>query len=268
MEKEMLRKVQNELLEIAIEIKRVCEKNNIQFFLHGGTLLGAVRHHGFIPWDDDIDISMLRDDYEKWNSIAARDLGENYYWQTWENEDGYPLPFGKVRKRNTIYLEGKAKMLKENGFFVDVFPLDYAPISEKDRVSLQKGQSKLFKMLLMQCKWKPWMINNKLNMKVYIYYLWPKLCSMFSTREALIMQYDYITKNVGNTQYVYEHLFPKYYNIEWFADTVKCDFEGVEFPAMKNYSDYLSVTYGDYMKLPPENERENRHSIEMIIFDD
>ena len=107
MEKDLLRKVQLTQLEIAKEIHRVCEENDIRYFLSDGTFLGAVRHQGFIPWDDDMDIGMLREDYEKFCRIAPQKLGEKYVFQNWYTDPNYGLPFGKVMKRGTVYQESK-----------------------------------------------------------------------------------------------------------------------------------------------------------------
>lgn len=107
MERELLRKVQLKQLEIAKEIKRVCEENEIGYFLCYGTFLGAVRHKGFIPWDDDLDLGMLRADYEKFCRIAPSALKPEFCLQTWYTDPNYGLPFGKVMLRNTIYLESK-----------------------------------------------------------------------------------------------------------------------------------------------------------------
>lgn len=138
MDKVTLRKVQLEQLCIAKEIKRVCDENGIQYFLDAGTLLGAVRHHGFIPWDDDLDIGMKRDEYERFCKIAPKALHKEFYWQEWRNDKEYALPFGKVRKRNTIYIEERSHILTENGFYVDVFPYDYAPTDENKRKNIDK----------------------------------------------------------------------------------------------------------------------------------
>ena len=125
MEREVLLKVQPILLDMVKEISRVCEENGIRYFLYRGTFLGAVRHRGFIPWDDDMDVAMPRKDYEKFCRIAPEKLGNQYCFQNWHTDDAYAHPFGKVRKRGTVYVEAKCHRLPENGFYVDIYPLDF-----------------------------------------------------------------------------------------------------------------------------------------------
>ena len=119
MEQEVLRKVQPILLEMLKEIRRVCDENGIRYFLYRGTFLGAVRHKGFIPWDDDMDVAMLRSDYEKFCEIAPQKLSDEYCFQNWHTDRDYAHPFGKVRKRGTVYVEAKCRRLPENGFYID-----------------------------------------------------------------------------------------------------------------------------------------------------
>ena len=130
MNNEDLRKVQLVQLEIAKEVKRVCDDNNIKYFLTAGTLLGAVRHRGFIPWDDDLDIGMLRKDYDEFCKIAPKHLNSKYCFQTWDTPL-YPFPFGKVRKNGTIFIESKANTSMDVGIYVDI--LVYNDASEEEK---------------------------------------------------------------------------------------------------------------------------------------
>ena len=128
MDNQILRKVQLTQLEIAKEFKRICEENNLIYMMESGTLLGAVRHKGFIPWDDDLDMSMPRDDYEKFLSIANEIIDPKYEIVNWREESAYAHPFCKIIKKNTVYKEEKdgAKDSK-NGIYIDIFPYDVYP---------------------------------------------------------------------------------------------------------------------------------------------
>ena len=156
MERELLRKVQLTQLEIAKEIRRVCEENDIPYFLTCGTLLGAVRHQGFIPWDDDMDVGMLRENYEKFCRIAPEKLKPEYCWQSWYTDPNYALPFGKVRKRGTLYLEAKSHRLAENGFYVDIFPYDAVSPDAEQRQETAGRLLKIYRTKLMKSHYQPW----------------------------------------------------------------------------------------------------------------
>ena len=132
MDKETLRKVQLAQLEIAKEFKRICDENQLQYFMDSGTLLGAVRHKGFIPWDDDMDFGMMRDQYEKFLSVAPDILGEKFFIQTWSSDENYPYAFCKIGKKDTVYRESvsqKSKMHHE--LYIDIFPYDVYPEESK-----------------------------------------------------------------------------------------------------------------------------------------
>ena len=146
----MLRKLQLTELEILREIKRVCLENGIHFFLCSGTFLGAVRHQGFIPWDDDLDIGMLREDYERFCRLAPEKLSPDFCLQNWHTDSAYALPFGKVRKRNTLLVERKSIQLEENGIYVDVFPFDFAPASLSEQRRLARKLVSLFRRKMMK----------------------------------------------------------------------------------------------------------------------
>lgn len=134
MDKNVLEKLHEKILEIYQEISRICDKHGLTYFVVGGTLLGAEIHKGYIPWDDDLDIAMPRDDYEKFINIYSKELGERFYLHHTSTDPEYWLSFAKVRLNNTIFLEEKRKNVNSHaGIYVDIFPFDYA--SEKNTIS-------------------------------------------------------------------------------------------------------------------------------------
>ena len=123
-----LRKLQLCELEILCEFVRICEKHNLQYFLVGGTLLGAVRHQGFIPWDDDIDVAMPREDYDRFAAIADKELAPQYFYQSPDTDPYYFLTYAKLRKNGTEVYEERFKNAKfHKGVFIDIIPLDICP---------------------------------------------------------------------------------------------------------------------------------------------
>lgn len=123
-----LRQFQMEELEILKEFARICDKYNLRYYLVGGTLLGAVRHRGFIPWDDDIDVAMLRHDYERFAKICQNELGNRYFYQNTETDPYYFLTYAKIRKNGTEVYEERFSTAKfHKGIFIDIFPLDFCP---------------------------------------------------------------------------------------------------------------------------------------------
>ncbi len=268
----MLRRVQLTQLEIAREIKRVCEENDIRFFLLGGTYLGAVRHQGFIPWDDDMDLGMLRGEYEKFCRIAPEKLGPDYCLQTWYTEPNYGLPFGKVMKRGTVYLESKkSRRLQENGIYVDIFPFDSVPQDLQQRQKLAKHLLRLYRLRLMKCGYKPWMEEDKVLWHKRLGYLFYQLQALFCGKQALARDYDALAEAQPDTDTVSEQsgmAQPLYVRRAWCEDLVNYTFEGEQFPAPRAYDEFLTIYYGDYMQLPPEDQRENRHQIVQVDFGD
>ena len=270
MEQEVLRKVRQTQLEIAREIRRVCQENEISCFLAHGTFLGAVRHGGFIPWDDDMDMGMLRSDYEKFCRIAPEKLKPEFCLQTWYTEPNYGLPFGKVMKRNTLYLENKkTRRLENNGIYVDIFPYDYAPEDVQERNRLTATLLSIYRVKLMKSGYKPWMEDDRIVWKKRIGYLYYQLKSLFVTRERLARDYDTLAVAVHDSSVICERngrTKLDCYDRSWVEELADYTFEGETFKGPKDYDKYLTSLYGDYMELPPEGERENRHQIIAIDF--
>ena len=270
MEQEVLRKVRSVQFEIAKEIRRVCEENDISYFLAHGTFLGAVRHGGFIPWDDDMDMGMMRSDYEKFCRIAPSKLKPEFCLQNWYTEPNYALPFAKVMKRGTVYLENKkTRRLQDNGIYVDIFPYDYAPEDPGEMKRLTASLLSIYRVKLMKSGYKPWMENDSIVWKKRIGYLYYQLKSLFVSQQRLSRDYDTLAVAVHDSPVICERngrTKPDCYDRAFVEELADYSFEGEIFKGPKNYDRYLSTLYGDYMELPPEGERENRHQIIEIDF--
>ena len=214
MEREVLQKVQPILLDIAREIKRVCEENDIRYFMYRGTFLGAVRHLGFIPWDEDMDFAMLREDYEKFCRIAPQALGKDYCFQNWHTDPGYAHPFGKVRKRGTLYVEAKCRPLQENGFYVDIYPLDNAPGDPALQHRLARQQLHLYRVKLMKSGYTPWMEDRKIIWKKRIGYLLYQTAALFVSQQTLIRKYESLSRVEEGTRVYEQSALPVSYYFE------------------------------------------------------
>lgn len=262
-QEEQLKLVEIKLLKI---FDKICKKHNISYWLDGGTLLGAIRHKGFIPWDDDIDIGMLREDYEKFLKIAKEELPNDIFLQNWYTEKHFYLPMTKLRDKysSVIEIENRNKN-NHSGIFIDIFPFDYLP---KNR--FLKNVQMLIYFLLKSLKLEAdptqlKMKNIKGNRKIKILTLLilKKLGKIIPKRI-----YIYIYKVVNQFFYrispsseIGDGLVnPTYYkkstrNIEQIFPLTEVIFENNKYSAPRNIDLYLRGLYKNYMELPPEEER-------------
>ena len=271
MEQALLRRVQLQQLEILKEVRRVCRENGIGYFLCCGTLLGAVRHQGFIPWDDDLDIGMLREDYEAFCRIAPEKLNPRFAIQNWYTEPDYPLPFAKVRMRDTLYVEAKSARFRENGFYIDVFPFDNAPEEPAAQASHAVKLNDIFRTKLMKSGYRPWLEKDRINWKKRIGYFAYQLRAAVTGREALARSYDAAAVSLPSGKLLCRQRGLRKlecYPAEWFRDFCELEYEGERFFAPAQYDAILTAQFGDYMTPPPENQREDRHQIIQVDFGD
>lgn len=257
-------------LIIASEIKRLCDKHGIRYFMIAGTLLGAVRHGGFIPWDDDMDIGMLREDYEAFLRVAGEELDDRFFLQTTETDEHYGLPFAKVLLRGTVLTESTAGSRAQKGIFVDVFPFDVSP--EDAAAARRHDKRTYFYKRLLLAKRRYNVCGKGEYGKRAAYFLLSVIAACYSSRglcnklQAEITRYNGQASskivNIGGAYGYQKETILR----EWVRDTVDLPFEETHLAAPVDYVAYLETFYGDYMTPPPEDKRYNRHSVVELDF--
>lgn len=261
-----LRRLQLTQLEILNEVDRVCRKNALRYCLNGGTLLGAVRHRGFIPWDDDLDILMPRRDYQAFLEVAPRDLGAGYFLDDAAVNPRYYLPFAKVRKAGTLFEDAALAGTTQNQqIFIDVFPHDNAAnggsFLQTQRLKLARKFGKT-----MYARHGIVFNNRPLNPLFRVLFLLPNRANHRICQRLASMCDDDESPYVISTfsQYgVKKQLMPR----ERIYPCGEVEFEGGRYPAPRDTHYFLSRLYGDYMRLPPEEQRVPTHRGRRILFD-
>ena len=264
--RENLRKLQLTELEMLKELDRICRENKIRYIIDAGTLLGAVRHGGFIPWDDDIDVRMLRRDYARFCEACKTELGEKYFLQTYRTDPGYRWGYARILKKGTVYKrKGQHRMTAKNGIFIDIFPNDNLPDT-------------LFANKL--CTGLSWICRKILYSEVGIYNK-----NRFSSWLGFHIL-NLLPKEWGHRGM--EYLSRKYRNIKtarvrcfgwgdkvetagflrkWNEETRDILFEGITVSAPEDLEGFLTCSFGkDYMTLPPEEKRKPAHIADYIHF--
>lgn len=254
---DLLKKVQEAEYEILKETDRICKENNIKYFLGHGTLIGAVRHHGFIPWDDDIDLLVPYDELEKLIRIFPKQANEKYIITNHRIEKHFPLPWTKIRNKNTLSRPKRYQSMPINwGICIDLFPI--YPVS--DFKIFRKLEVLTFKIAIKMLMAEFTKYEENHGKLVRILEKIP-ICIRHLYMNFAIKLF---TLHKNNSKYV---LLPckgvKIYERSlFFGEDKSLPFEDGVFPVPSDYHTYLTLNYGDYMT-PPKEDEQKGHDLNM-----
>lgn len=251
------KKVWQTELEMVKLFTGICNAHNLKYFVAGGTLIGAIRHNGFIPWDDDIDIMMPRDDYEKFLKVAQAELPQGFFLQYNGTEKRYPNGHAQIRNSNTACFSSVGyqdlKTGKNCGIFIDIFPYDDVP----DDVKKRAKQARKVKFLKRICNAKIYKYPQN-PVKKFIKSLSANLYFAFHSLEKTIEKINTLSKKYnGQTNTVALISFmPGYernvWKKSWFDNTILHKFEDIEVAIPEAYDEVLRTEFGDYMQIPED----------------
>ena len=231
-------------LETLKYVSEFCEREGIGFFLYGGTLLGAVRHKGFIPWDDDIDIGMMRKDYDRFIESFNDDV---YYLCTYENNNEYYYPFLKVCDNRTKLVEHVDeygfKVMDCLGVGIDVFPFDYAPNNPRGCRRDSKWRRRLFNRVFLKYA----AISGDTS-PFYKKAFWKVVEAVkgLNTKESYLRAFNEITSENKESNSIVHIWGNIYFDAHWFSEMTTLEFEGIPFPVPAGWDRVLTTVYGDY----------------------
>ena len=248
-------------LDMLVEFDRVCNENNLRYILDYGTLLGCIRHKGFIPWDDDIDVTMPRNDYERLLQLAANDdtLFGEYQLATINNKHNIFKPYANIINKHTISISAERKEAFFYPLWIDIFPMDV--FNEKNSLGYYKKISKLVdKSRRFVMKY------NSFSKQLFVRFFCNAKKSIKLMKKA-----DAIAKKNTHSSGLLTNYYSSYWHkdvsdISYYDNYIKGLFEGHSFRIPKDYAARLSKYYGDYMTLPPEDKRIS-HSLDSFYID-
>ena len=269
-----LRVLQNEELAILDEFVRVCEEKDLRYYLLGGTLLGALRHKGFIPWDDDVDVCMPREDMNRLLSFSDDTFSDGFELENYTNDHSYRYSWPRLTRKKIKIINRSANIPREEYAWIDIIPLDGFPDNSLTRfihktklmfwwnlnqiiqydqlVDQKRSRSLKGRILIKASGWFKWI-------GVFLNY---NKCLVRINQQLMKYPYDSDTRDVINylAAFGFDEIFPR----EYIGKGTELIFEGREFMVPEDYRGICRIIYGDdYMELPPEHER-NKHNSEII----
>ena len=262
-----LRRLQEEQLTVLDELKRVCDENDLTFFLAAGTAIGAMRHHAFIPWDDDIDVFMHVNDFDKLMSIPDA-FSKDYFLQNSQTDPSYPLAIARVRKNGTACVEKDEMNINcHHGIYLDIYPIYQIPDSFWGKIRIINA-SIMYRILLLN--------RAPQNHGRLIAFVGNSILKILNKkREVNLQKYYSVLRSYSNTQkvgilYGMDLKIGKLilYKREWFEKPMFVEFEGRKMPISTDPILYLQCRYGeDVMEMPPIEKQKSYHQYEFVSFD-
>lgn len=266
----LVKQIQALDLEMILEVDRICKKYNLRYFLAYGTLLGAVRHHGFIPWDDDADLFMPNEDYKKFKEITKNELNQKFRFETLFSMPDNIVPWGKILYKDKILEDYPRQGLNvHHEVSIDIFPLYQFPMDEVRIKKIGKYNYRNFHILIGKTRWKNRnKIKYSLNRLYGIYHFGSKnhfkreMLKELERFEDTNQDY-YLAPSIEGCEDQSINIFPQ----KWFDNYILMNYEGHLLPVPESYIKLLEQVYKDYMTLPPENKRWNiNHDIVYYLF--
>lgn len=240
-------------LDLLNEFIRVCKKHNIKYFVDGGTMLGAVRHGGFIPWDDDVDIIMTREEYQKLEQVAPKEFEFPYFWQTETTDPGSLRGHAQLRNSLTtgiLCMEFRRKFKFNQGIFIDVFPMDYVPDNKQERQlffnELFSQREKAKKYAYLTSRYRD---EGEGIIRDIVHYVLSRITTSnkaYKDFEQLMMRYDTTPTNTVSKLFFKETLDNIVWQSKWFEQSVEFPFEMLSVSVPVCYDEIMTHFFGDW----------------------
>ncbi len=261
MNQEEIRKYQLAQLEIMREIDKICTDLNLQYYIIGGTLLGAIRHSGFIPWDPDIDIAMPRDDYEKLREFFKENNDSKYFYQHYTTEKNHLSPHALIKIKDS-YIKKRTRVTKYTpkfeGIYLDILPLDNPPKDKKSQVRQMKSIKKWIRLVELKAGYTYLgeTTIKRILKKILKIFMMPISFSYMNKKADMAMKRysdpssEYLVSMASHYSY-WKQLMPK----QWYGESNRINFENLSLCAPSQPDEYLTRIFGNYMELPPIESR-------------